>query len=127
MQTLPTMRNSAVGLGAGGVLLRDLIDYAGLFPPASLAMPESVANYEAYLRSQWNWILGCFVVPVSRFGELEAAFVERKGSAKETGLTNWRLSVLLGSDVFADVARIREFNARMATSSGTMRLLSRLK
>jgi hypothetical protein len=37
------------------------------------------------------------------------------------GFTNWRLSVLLGSDPSADVARIREFNARIARSgSGRM-------
>jgi hypothetical protein len=30
---------------AAGALLRDLIDYAGLFPPASLDMAAAVANY----------------------------------------------------------------------------------
>ena len=99
------------------VLLRDLIDYAGLFPPASLAMAPSVANYDAYSRSEWNWILGRFIVPVARLGEFEEAFAGLPAPAPGTGFTNWRLSVLLGSDPAADVARIREFNARMASSS----------
>jgi len=43
---------------AAGALLRDLIDYAGLFPPASLDMAAAVANYHSYLHSDWNWILG---------------------------------------------------------------------
>jgi hypothetical protein len=116
LQTLQTVRHSA-GVDAAGVLLRDLIDYAGLFPPASLAMAPSVANYDAYSRSEWNWILGRFIVPVVRLGEFEEAFAELPTAAPGTGIAGWRLSVLLGSDVAADVARIREFNARMASSS----------
>jgi hypothetical protein len=58
---------------AAGALLRDLIDYAGLFPPASLDMAAAVANYDSYSRSEWNWILGRFIVPVARLGEFEEA------------------------------------------------------
>ena len=32
------------------VLLRNLIDYAGLFPPAALGMDPAVANYYLYPR-----------------------------------------------------------------------------
>lgn len=102
-------------MDAAGVLLRDLIDYAGLFPPASLAMTPAVANYDAYGRMEWNWILGRFVVPVPWLGEFEEVFAALPESA--AGFTNWRLSVLLGSDAVADVVRIREFNARIARSS----------
>jgi hypothetical protein len=112
-QTLQTVRNSANAVGA---LLRDLIDYAGLFPPASLAMMPSVANYDGYLRSEWNWILGRFIVLVARLGEFEEAFAGLP-AAPGTRFTNWRLSALLGSDPIADVSRIREFNARMTSSS----------
>src|ERR1019366_2172059 len=47
LQTSQTVRNSADAFYAAG-LLRDLIDYAGLFPPASLAIAPSVANYDSY-------------------------------------------------------------------------------
>ena len=57
-----------------GVLLRDLIDYAGLFPPASLAMTSAVANYKMYARSDWSWILGRFILPVAQLGEFAQAF-----------------------------------------------------
>jgi hypothetical protein len=108
-------------MDTSGVLLRDLIDYAGLFPPASLAMTPAVANYDAYSRSEWNWILGRFIVPVSRLGEFEEALAGLPTATPGIGFTNWRLSVLLGSDPSADVARIREFNARIARSgSGRM-------
>ncbi len=115
-QIFQTVRNSADAADAAGALLRDLIDYAGLFPPASLAMMPAVANYEGYSRAEWNWILGRFVVPVARLGELEEAFAGLPAPTPGTTSTDWRLSVLLGPDVVSDVARIREFNARMANS-----------
>jgi hypothetical protein len=120
LHTTQTVRNSDAVYTAG-VLLRDLIDYAGLFPPASLAMAPSVANYDSYSRSEWNWILGGFIVPMARLAEFEEAFAGLPTPTPATSLSNWRLSVLLGSDPVADVARIREFNARMAISSSGRR------
>jgi hypothetical protein len=121
LQTFQTVRNSAEGVNALAVLLRDLIDYAGLFPPASLAMAPAVASYDKYLHSEWNWVLGRFIVPAARLGEFEEAFaglpINRLAAATTgTCFTNWRLSVLLGSDPRSDVARIREFNDRVASS-----------
>jgi hypothetical protein len=120
LQISHTRSSSADAVDATGVLLRDLIDYAGLFPPASLAMAASLAHYDAYSRSEWNWVLGRFVVPVARLDEFEIAFA-RLPTPHATGLTNWRLSILLGSDPVADVARIRKFNARMAGSGSSGR------
>jgi hypothetical protein len=117
-QTFQTLRKSVDAVDAAGVLLRDLIDYAGLFPPASLAMATSVANYDTYSRSEWRWILGRFIVPVAQFAEFEEAFAGLPTPTPErTRFTNWRVSVLLSADVAADVARIRDFSARMASSS----------
>ena len=120
-QTFQTVRNSADALDTAGVLLRDLIDYAGLFPPASLAMAACVANYDAYSRSEWNWILGRFIVPVARLVEFDEAFARLPTPTPGTGFKNWRLSVLLGSDPVADVAHIREFNSRLASSNSGRR------
>src|SRR5260370_24619916 len=119
-QASQTMRNSAAGVDTAGVLLRDLIDYAGLFAPASLAMASSVANYDTYSQSEWNGILGRFGVPVGRLGEFEEAFAGLPTAEPATGFASWRLCVLLGSDPVADVANIREFNARV-TNSGSGR------
>src|SRR3981189_1523885 len=112
LHTTLAVRNSDA-VDTARVLLRDLIDYAGLFPPASLAMPTSVANYDAYSRSEWSWILGRFIVPVAGLAELEEVFAGLPAPTSGTSLSSWRLSVLLGSDPVTDVARIREFNARM--------------
>ncbi len=117
LQTVQTVRNSAVVTDATGALLRDLIDYAGLFPPASLAMAPAVANYDAYLRSESNWILGRFLVPVARLGEFAEAFRGLPTLTSEASVINWRLSALLGADPVADVARIHEFNNRIAGSA----------
>ncbi|WP_308639692.1 hypothetical protein [Paenibacillus silvisoli] len=48
-----------------------LIDYAGLFPPAELPMEEAVRQYARYSRDPDHDMLGRFVIPVSRLGELE--------------------------------------------------------
>ena len=120
LQTSQTERNSDA-VDTVGVLLRDLIDYAGLFPPASLAMAPCVANYDAYSRSEWDWILGRFIVPVARLSEFEETFVGLPAAAPGTRFTNWRVSALLSADVAADVVGIRGFNERMAGSSSGRR------
>jgi hypothetical protein len=51
-------------------LLSDLIDYAGLFPPAGLDMRSAARNYNAYKSGEYGWALGRFVVPATRLDEL---------------------------------------------------------
>lgn len=50
-------------------LLVQAIDYAGLFPPAELALEPALQNQGAYLRCPDRWMLGAFVLPVAKFGE----------------------------------------------------------
>lgn len=94
------------------ILLSEIVDYAGLFPPSKLPMPEAVMNYATYRNSNYDWMLGRFVVPVGRLGEfLETAkdFVERD---KNGGA--WRLSVLASEDIYETVRQIEDFNAKNA-------------
>lgn len=51
-------------------LLENLIDYAGLFPPAALSMEEAVRNYASYRESADRSALSSFVVPVARVDEM---------------------------------------------------------
>ena len=53
-------------------LLNGLFDYAGLFPPAALTFPDALDEYLAHRAEADDWMLGPFVMPVSRFEELEA-------------------------------------------------------
>ena len=52
--------------------LSGLIDYAGLFPPASLDFDSAIRNYSRYRRSDDRWILGAFVCPASQVDALIA-------------------------------------------------------
>ena len=62
-------------------LLSGAIDYAGLFPPSQISMPEAVINYATYRNSNYRWILGRFVVGVERLDEFyqnAAEFISRR-------------------------------------------------
>src|SRR5260370_12360439 len=89
LQTTPTARNSADAVDAAAALLCDLIDYAGLFPPASWAMAPSVANYDTYSRSEGSWILGGFIVPVGRLAAFEESFAGLPAPTPGTAFTNF--------------------------------------
>jgi hypothetical protein len=51
-------------------LLAGAVDYAGLFPPASLTMRAALAAYRDAQDGVEAWMLGRFVVPASRLPEL---------------------------------------------------------
>ena len=89
------------------VLLRGLVDYAGLFPPAGVSMPQAVENYARYRGRPEAFALGRFVAPTSRLSEFLASFNEL-GQPSEC----WRISALLDKDPEADLAAIRAFNRR---------------
>jgi len=90
-------------------LLRDSIDYAGLFPPAGLGMSEAVANYGSYRTGPHAWALGRFVVPAGRLVELEQAAV-----GLLPGADGWQIAALLGPDATRELEAIGEFNCRHA-------------
>jgi hypothetical protein len=51
-------------------LLDGLIDHAALFPPASMSMPDALAEDRRARGSEQAWMLGRFVVLASRLAEL---------------------------------------------------------
>ncbi|MBV6458435.1 MAG: hypothetical protein HONBIEJF_01563 [Fimbriimonadaceae bacterium] len=51
-------------------LLGGLIDYAGLYPPASLKLSEAAAEYRRYLAGPESWILNRFICPSSKLADL---------------------------------------------------------
>jgi hypothetical protein len=48
-------------------LLDQAIDYAGMFPPCSLALEPALQNQARYVRSPEAWMLNGFVLPVEQF------------------------------------------------------------
>ena len=43
-----------------------IVDYAGLFPPATCSMADAISSYNTYRRSPDRWMLGRFIVAASR-------------------------------------------------------------
>jgi hypothetical protein len=81
--------------------LSGLIDYAGLYPPAVLDMQTAVRNYLAYRTHKYAWMLGRFIVDLSRLGDLR--------EVADEALTQIPLSVIAAAD--ADLSRVAERRA----------------
>ncbi|MBV6521547.1 MAG: hypothetical protein MNPFHGCM_01686 [Gemmatimonadaceae bacterium] len=86
-------------------LLEGAIDYAGLYPPASLGMADAAHNYLGYALGSDAWALGRFVVPVSQLGNLRQVAMELAGSDR----LEWRLSVVTGPSLADDVGQLETF------------------
>jgi hypothetical protein len=98
----------------GPVLLRaalaGFIDYAGLFPPASLDLTTTIANHERYARSKERWMLGRLVVPLARLDEAAVIL------ARTPGERDWSVSALVNTADRLDAvpASIDRFRTRAA-------------
>jgi hypothetical protein len=55
---------------AFGAFMREIIDYAGLFPPAKLDLEPALAEYDHIRGGDHAWMLGRFIVDVPRLREL---------------------------------------------------------
>ena len=96
-------------------LLHGLVDYAGLFPPASEDMRPALENYASYFDGPDRGALGRFIVPVSRLAELEQAGSDLMPRGKRA--VPWRLSVLVAEDVRAASEEMQRFNQRHSAGS----------
>lgn len=76
------------------ILLRGAIDYAGLFPPAALSLPDAVRLHARYRESADGWALGRFVLPAERIREYDAAVERLRLEGGTDGA--WEVSVLVG-------------------------------
>jgi hypothetical protein len=50
--------------------MREIIDYAGLFPPAELSLDTSLHKYNKYRTSDDAWMLSRYIIPAGRLAEL---------------------------------------------------------
>jgi len=89
-------------------LLEDSIDYAGMFPPASLGLEEAVRNYCRYRGEPESWMLGSFVCPIARLEEL-FPLVREEVRHHSTSEHQFRVTGLLAGgetlDAFLDSTR----------------------
>jgi hypothetical protein len=96
-------------------LLSGLVDYAGLFPPASEDMRPALESYASYIQSTDRSALGRFIVPISRLKELEES--ARGLMPNRPGSEPWRLSVLVAEDVRAAGKEMLKYNDRHSSGS----------
>jgi hypothetical protein len=90
-------------------LLNGLVDFAGLFPPATMDMASAVRAYAGYRSGLHSPYLGSFVVPAARLDEFANA-VRDVGSGGGGGRP-WPISVLVGEPADADVERVLRFES----------------
>lgn len=64
-------------------LLANILDYAGLFPPAALPLDDSIRNFARYLQSEDRWMLARFICPAARLHELKPYLDELFNDAAE--------------------------------------------
>lgn len=98
-------------MSSARAFLSEIIDYAGLFPPARLRMDDAVREYARYRRSSDNDLLGRFILPSSRLGEFASAaqsFLSADGSEP------WRVSAIVSAGNDADIDSISEFNGEQS-------------
>lgn len=87
-------------------LLDGVVDYAGLFPPASLPMDQAVRNYAAYRCGERRAMLARFVLPAARLGEFATALSNTARGKSDSG--PWPLSVLASA---SDASAVKAFDA----------------
>ena len=95
------------------VLMRGLIDYAGLFPPAAHNMAETVRRYARYRLGRDASALGRFVVPAARLMEWEQSLAALPADAR--GRDAWRLTALVALPAAKELAAVAGFNQREST------------
>jgi hypothetical protein len=101
------------GAHAMAALMHELIDYAGLFPPAAHNMAEAVERYARYRAAPHAQALGRFVVPAARLVEFEQALAALPPAVRGRG--TWPLAALVSPPFRRDVASIAPFNDRGAS------------
>lgn len=86
--------------------MSQILDYAGMYPPASLPLEEAFKNFRAYQSAPEVWMLSRFVIPAKRLAELPAfqeklsfTILGRGGKDTEEFLENLNL----------DIADVRSF------------------
>src|SRR5688572_7740948 len=92
-------------LASTRVLLEGILDYAGTFPPASLAFADAVASYARERTANTAWILGKLVPPAGTLRELDKPDVFFGPL--------FSISAILGAQPGEQLDEIVAFNERM--------------
>ncbi len=78
------------------VFMNELLDYAGMFPPAQLSLEESLKNYAEYLSHEYEDMLGKFVLPANKIDET-ISFLNTHNSFLKVGKRKANFSIILST------------------------------
>ena len=103
------------------MFLSQIIDYAGLYPPANLPLEEAFANFVLYQQAEEAWMLSRFIIPAKRleelprfYGSLAFSVLGRGGKDAKEFLENLKLDIedvrafrdMHGADVLVDMFEV---------------------
>nr|WP_290225725.1 hypothetical protein [Trichocoleus desertorum] len=91
-------------LATVNALFSAIVDYAGLFPPAQLSLQTAMANYVQYQASPHDWMLGRFILPISRLEDFITLL-------PTFSLQEWPLSLLISGDAATALEQVRSLNS----------------
>jgi hypothetical protein len=88
--------------------MTQLIDYAGLFPPAKLPLEEALSNYLEYKQSDDAWMLSRFIIPAQQLDSLSSLLGNRAISLSILGQGGQNADDFL-EKLRADTAKLQAF------------------
>ncbi|GAB4404598.1 MAG: hypothetical protein OHK003_32490 [Anaerolineales bacterium] len=96
------------------IFMSQILDYAGMYPPANLPLEDAFRNFVEYQSDPNAWMLSRFVIPAKRLVELPA--FEEKLSFTTLGRSGKDADELL-ANVNLDIADIDAFHATRPNAS----------
>ena len=94
-------------------LFEGLVDYAGLFPPASLPMGDAAAEYRRARADPNGWMLGRFLCPASRLDELAGLLT----GSMTAGEPAWGIGVVFDGPAAAAALQAASFDRYMTPAA----------
>lgn len=96
-------------------LLSSIVDYAGLFPPAQLSLPEAMIVYDRAQVSPHHWMLDRFVLPATRLQE----FIEILPTVfQPSSPTPCPLSVIVSKTWQAELELVNQIHTEAGSTHG---------
>ena len=97
------------------IFLSRVVDYAGLYPPASLPLEEAFANFVLYQQAEEAWMLSRFIIPAKRLAELPGFYEELSFSMLGRGGKNEAEFLENLKQDLMDIHSFRAFNRQAVT------------
>ncbi len=103
------------------IFLSQIVDYAGMYPPANLPLEEAFGNFVLYQQAEEAWMLSRFIIPAKRleelprfYGSLSFSMLGRGGKDAGEFLENLKLDIydiqafreMHGVDAHADMFEV---------------------